>query len=640
MGWYSNDGCLSVTSIICLFAASSGAATMSPLYSRGYTVIPEPQRVTLRAPEIPFGVGWALRLASAVPSNNAAVEVLTRELAARFHLDLNSKPNPAGVVRLALKPDAVLIGEACDQNKSALEEQAYKLDLSAKEISITAGGDAGLLYGVETLLQLLKVWNGRVWLPEGTITDWPDLELRTIYWDDAHHLEYPDVLKAAIRQAAFFKINGFALKLEGHFQFNSAPAIVEPYALSPAQLQELTDYGLRYHVQLIPYLDVTSHMSFILKHPEYARLREFRESNYEICTANAESYKLLYGMFQELLDANKGGKYFFLSNDEPYYVGLADNPQCQEAQRTKELGSAGRVLAEFLKRTAGYLHDRGREVIFWGEDPLMPGDIPSLPTYLISTGEAYGPTFDPVFRAHGIREMFYVDPHGNEPLFPEYYMLPKSERLHRPAGTRPFGWFEPFATGGRVRQMFNHISFSTARQQADSIGVYVAAWNDEGIHPETCWLGYVAGTAYGWHPGSPEPEEEMGAFYSLFYGPSARQMGCVYQLMCRQAQFWIDSWETRPSHARKRIFAYPPGREAPAQDQTLELPPVPIPEFLTLNYDWTQANAERLRSVSRLLVENDELLDLLHMNMRAAEFNRYNIEVSLLRLGFAGTIYT
>ena len=33
-----------------------------------------------------------------------------------------------------------------------------------------------------------------------TIQDWPDLQLRVIYWDDAHHLEHLDVLKAALRQ--------------------------------------------------------------------------------------------------------------------------------------------------------------------------------------------------------------------------------------------------------------------------------------------------------------------------------------------------------------------------------------------------------------------------------------------------------
>ena len=257
---------LCAIAIACLFAAGSiYPATLSPLYSRGYTVIPQPQQVTLRGTDFRFEGGWQLSLGEGVRSNDVAVEALTDGLVSRFHLNLNqqaTKSHSTGVIRLAVMPMSVLPGEACDRNKSALEEQAYKLNLTSGEISITANQTTGLLYGVETLLQLLKVSNGGLWLPEGEVVDWPDLELRTIYWDDAHHLEQMEVLKDAIRQAAFFKINGFAIKLEGHFQFKSAPAIVEPYTLSPSQLQELTDYGLRHHVQLIPYLDVTSHLSF------------------------------------------------------------------------------------------------------------------------------------------------------------------------------------------------------------------------------------------------------------------------------------------------------------------------------------------------------------------------------------------
>ena len=50
-----------------------------------------------------------------------------------------------------------------------------------------------------------------------------------------------ETLKQAMRQAAFFKINGFSLKLEGHFQYKSAPALVEPHALSPARPRPFPD---------------------------------------------------------------------------------------------------------------------------------------------------------------------------------------------------------------------------------------------------------------------------------------------------------------------------------------------------------------------------------------------------------------
>ena len=87
------------------------------------------------------------------------------------------------------------------------------------------------------------------------------------------------------------------------------------------------------------------------------------------------------------------------------------------------------MLAEFVTKTAAYLHDRGRTVIFWGEYPLKPDDIAALPSYVVN-GEIYGPEFDPVFRTHGIRQMIYTSTEGEERLFPEYYLLPSSRRLH------------------------------------------------------------------------------------------------------------------------------------------------------------------------------------------------------------------
>ena len=187
-------------------------------------------------------------------------------------LNLSGTGAARGTLRLVIAPNSATGRRGAGSRPRVLAQQAYKIDLGPNRVTIAANAPAGLYYGVVTFIQLLKPRDGALLLPEGQIEDWPDLQMRQIYWDDAHHLDRMDTLKQAIRQAAFFKMNGFALKLEGHFQYRSAPALVEPQALSPAQFQELTDYGLQHHVQLIPYLDSPGHIAFILKHPEYARL--------------------------------------------------------------------------------------------------------------------------------------------------------------------------------------------------------------------------------------------------------------------------------------------------------------------------------------------------------------------------------
>ena len=530
----------------------------------------------------------------------------------------------SGAVTLAIAPGSVSIGEALDSDKKAIADQAYQIDLTPSAISITGNAAPGLFYGVQTLLQLLKPRDGAVWLPEAQIVDWPDLRLRQIYWDDAHHLDRPEALREAIRQAAFYKLNGFVIKLEGHFQYKSAPAIVEPYAMSPAELQSLTDYALNLHVQLIPFLDGPSHIAFILKHPEYAKLRAFPDSNYEACTVNPGTYKMYAGMYQDLLNANKGVKYFYLSTDEAYYVGLADNAQCNEAARTKELGTVGKVLAEFVTKAAGLLHDRGREVVFWGEYPLKPGDIDSLPSYMIN-GEVYGPRFDPVFKKHGIRQTIYTSTQGEERQFPTYFPIPPERRLHTGGrGARAGGV-------GKVAQIFRTISTNPARRNAELIGVVNAGWADSGLHPETFWLGYAAGTAAGWRPNSPDPEESTNNFYRLFYGWHAVDIDRIYHLMSYQAQFWSDSWETGPSESRKGIWGssnriYKPRQKA--HDQFIPLPSAPAAE-LKYSSTWSRDNARRLELAAGSLRESDELIGLLKKNVAQADYNRYNLEVFL-----------
>jgi hypothetical protein len=178
--------------------------------------------------------------------------------------------------------------------------------------------------------------------------------------------------------------------------------------------------------------------------------------------------------------------------------------------------------------------------------------------------------------------------------------------------------------------MLDTIENTPARKNADLIGTLVAGWADTGIHPEVMWLGYSTGSAAGWHPKAASEQELISLFYPLFYGPGATNMGRVYQLMSEQGQFWKESWEAIPSNARTPIWGdwdrinHPP---QPAEDQTLTLPPVPSPGVLSVSYDWTSMNRRRLELAVRFLADNDELLDLLHENLRRIEFNRYNLEL-------------
>ena len=585
--------------------AAGLASAASPLALRGYAVLPEPQQVNLKENDHRFPPAWRLE-AAGLAADDVAVRTLREELASRYHV---GAPGAAAgfTVSLKIAAGAVKPGKVTDADPASIVPQAYRITLGAQKIAIVANGAPGLFYGVETLAQLLRAEAGGLVFPEGEITDWPDLERRTLYWDDAHHLDKLPDLKRAVRTAAFYKINGFALKLEGHFQFKSAPAVVEPHAFTPAEYQELTDYGLRYHVQVIPFLDGPAHIAFILKHPEYAGLRSFADNNYEACATNPASYKLFEGMYQDLLDANKGVKYFYLSTDEPYYIGMASNSACEEKAEADKLGGRGKLLAQFLDKAAGYLHQHGRTVLFWGEYPLKPADIASLPGFL-QNGEVYSREFNKAFTARGMRQNIYTSTQGEERIFPDYF---------QPQGA------------GRVEQIYQKISFDSSRKEALLKGAFVAAWADAGQHTENFWLGYAAGLAYAWKPATLTPAEATQAFFRSFYGPEALNMTRLYQLLSYQAQFWAKSWDDVPSTTRTGIWGnhlrqYTP--RMPAEDQTIALPALPG-EGLKYEAGWSTKYAERLKRASELLAENDQLLALIDENLYRVSRNRYNLEI-------------
>jgi hexosaminidase len=597
---------LAVGTTLLALAAGAFSATLSPLAVRGYGILPEPQKIEIGASDVRFGPTWTLDRGEGVAAGDAAIETLTQGLPP------SASSSPVMRVRLSIRSGSVQPAKTTDPDVTAIAAQAYRITVSANLVSIEANASEGLFYGAESLLQLLRPHGESIYLPEGRITDWPDLHLRHIYWDDAHHLDRLPELKRAVRQAASFKINGFAIKLEGHFQFRSAPEIVEPYAMTPAEFQELTDYGLRYHVQVIPYLDAPAHLAFALKHPAYAKYRSFPDSNYEICATNPEAIKFINGLFKELLDATRGSKFAYLSTDEPYYIGLADNAQCREKEAAK--GGVGQLLARFISQVANPLHDAGRTVIFWGEYPLKPADIEALPSHLVN-GEVYGPDYDPVYKKHGIRQLIYTSTQGGEArFFPDYFTLPNSRRLH------------PVASHvDRLRDGFRTISYAPARETAHLMGAVVAGWADMGLHPDTFWLGYATITAAGWHPGTPALDEASATFYRVFYGESAVRMDRVYQLMSQQAHFWLDSWDWGPSK-RKPLFGnsdkiYNPRQ--PLKDQTLALP---TGEGAAA---WLKDNDRRLKLAADFLAENDELMSLLQENLRRVARSRYNLEVYL-----------
>lgn len=516
-------------------------------------------------------------------------------------------------IRLVVQKGSVGIGASVDTNRTALARQAYRLSLKPGGVTITANASQGLYYGVQTFLQLLRSQAPKTQLPEGEITDWPNVEVRMIYWDDAHHVEKLSALKRIIKQASTYKINAFSIKLEGHFNYKSAPAIVEPYALSPAEYQEIADFAKAHYVDLVPFLDAPAHVSFILKHPEYRKLRLIDDINYQFSVTNPETFKLLDAMFSELINASKGSKFIILSNDEAYYTGKAPS----EKAMADSLGGNGRLLAWFIRKMADRLHEQGRTVLFWGEFPLRKEDITSLPTHIVNG--VYNKAIAADYKSHGIRQFVYTATQGAEPVFPNYYPLHTKSAVMADGSDR---------SSGRVADMMKEINTAFTENLSSFMGVVIAGWADAGLHPETFWLGYATATAAGWNSKNLTPADASARFMHAFYGPAQKDMDSVYHVLSEQAEFHTESWDWITSPWRPMIKGNSDSLFLqPERDQTLPLLPVPASGTLAIADKTYPVNPQRLATAQAMLPRNAYAIQLIKQNKSLGGSQLYNLEV-------------
>ncbi len=579
------------------------ASTLTDLLARGYAALPCPREVRLEPGETPLDESWCVYSGDGVSRDNMALESLSEGLSAVF-----GKPPARGggrgakTVRLEIVPGTVAAGTA-----EAISAQGYRLDVTADAVRVTGNAPAGLFYGVQTLLGLLRPapgGSGAMELPRGRIDDWPDRELRCIHYDTKHHQDRLEAVKSMIVRAAAFKANAVVWEIEDKFAYERHPQIGAPGAFTAAEMKELAAFALRRFVEIVPIVQGPSHLAFVLKHPEFAALREDQANNYMLCPSNEKSYELLFAMYDELIDATPGCRYFHVGTDEPYFLG--DGVDCGCRARREKIGAGG-MMAEFIARCTEHLKSRGRTVICWGEHPMTAVDVPRLPAGIVNA-VFQSVEMSEAYRRQGIRELIYSPVQGARPLFPEYF--------HSPDPAKP--------APGRLEAIFNTVAHGPARP-FDPLGVLLAGWDDAGLHLETFWLGWAAGLSWGWNPAAPSPAEAAASFCRTFHGPEAAGMVEVYRLLDRLARFWTGAWDLAPS---RRGPSYQ-RRWHPRFDRTLSLPRVPDPENLDNGSFFNARYAALLERAEAAAADCQRASELLLENAGRVRRNRHALEVFL-----------
>jgi hypothetical protein len=478
-------------------------------------------------------------------------------------------------------------------------KEGYQIITERDALTIRASGEAGLFYGVQTVLQLIQKNGTGYRIPGVEINDWPDVEKRAIHYDTKHHQDKASYVKSFIRDLSRVKVNMLVWEWEDKFAYPSHPEIGAPGAFTLSEMQEFTRYASKYHIQIVPLVQGLGHVSFILKWPVYAHLREIPASNWEFCPLKDESYDLLSDLWKDAMEATPGSEYIHIGSDETYELGECD--LCRA--KSEVIGKSG-VYQLFINRSATLLTRYGRKVMAW--EPPMGWKMSSSPARGIEPvkGLVFTESYDyetpeqsyaGETRKLGF-EVFAYDPNpGVVPLMVPY-AFEKGETGNPLPGSleKSYRFLSPSAKSG----VYN--------------GMICTSWDDDGLHNQMWMLHFINAANWSWNADGNSPEAFEDAFYRYYYAGGA-DMKELFQLLNEGAYYFAGTFE-------RNVWHY-------GEIGKTHLPDLPRGDAIEYDPYWNTEYTQKVNASANMIGKMDRALEIIRKNLNSGISNSYDLEI-------------
>ena len=264
------------------------------------------------------------------------------------------------------------------KKRASMKEGAFQLDVTERDVILSASGKNGFLYGASVLIQMvmtaLREGPARAFLDCGTVKDSPRFAWRGFMLDPARHFQSADTVKRILRFASEFRINTFHWHLADNqawrIETDSAPGLAGQGTLSDGaytrkEVKEITELAEELGITIVPEIDVPGHSAAMLKaHPELAC--DHKNPGREFCLGNPESLPFLKNLFDELMKLFPHSKYIHLGGDEANTSAWERCPVCRKALKKKGLSTFRELENAFMKELAEHVISRKRTPVLWG----------------------------------------------------------------------------------------------------------------------------------------------------------------------------------------------------------------------------------------------------------------------------------
>ncbi len=422
----------------------------------------------------------------------------------------------------------------------ALHPQGYKLEIATEGITVSSQDEAGIYYGICTLIQILELSireeEPLYSLPCLNIDDWPDFPVRGVMLDISRDkVPTMETLFDLVDMLASWKINQLQLYIEHTFAYrNHSDVWANSSPITGQEILELDAYCRDRYMELVPQQQSGGHMHRWLVHERYASLAETHErfmapwgeltqGPFSLCPIDPGSLDLIRHLYDELLP-HFTSRTFNVCCDEMADIGFG------RSKETSEKIGVGRIYLEYLKKVYREVKSRGYTMQFWGDMIVKyPDLISELPMDLIALEWGYEEN-------HPFEDNCDLFASSNIP----FYVCP---------GTSSWG-----SLAGRTDNAIgNLLNSATAGIKYCAIGYLITDWGDYGhwqVLPVS-YLGFATGAAYSW---ALEANRNLNIRRTISWhafrdrtsamGNVAYDLGNIYKTVgfepfCSSALFWI-----------------------------------------------------------------------------------------------------
>jgi hypothetical protein len=259
-------------------------------------------------------------------------------------------------------------------------QEAYLLEINAREAVILAQTARGLLYGAQTLLQMVRpAGAGQGCHALGaSIVDYPQLGFRSVHLCVFPNTELP-AIRQAILVAARYKYNAVVIEPWASLTSRKRPETAYPHAYTPEQVRPLVQLVRSLGMEMIPMLNSWGHASGMRsrssQHVVLDRFPQFRDlyepDGWSFCLSNPAIYPHLFDRYGELLELSGPTRYFHVGMDEAWgHLGLTESKECRGDNPRK-------LIVDHLLKLHGYFAQRKIQTIMW-HDMFIQRNHPTL----------------------------------------------------------------------------------------------------------------------------------------------------------------------------------------------------------------------------------------------------------------------